>query len=153
MIRLFSNLKNRRGFTLIELIVVLAVLAIIIAIAVPRFVGVRESATIDSDLSTVASIAKLVELQIARENISTAQTGADKIGSKTINDLIIENFDEANLFQTNNLKNLTYSGTGAVTVEVDYNDQGTVTKVTIDGTTDYVFTKSGSKFTTADTLM
>lgn len=35
---------NRRGFTLIELILVLAILAIIAAIAVPRFVGMQEKA-------------------------------------------------------------------------------------------------------------
>ena len=46
-----SMLRSKKGFTLIELIVVLAVLAIIMAIAVPRFLGVQETAKIDADYS------------------------------------------------------------------------------------------------------
>lgn len=37
--------KNKKGFTLIELIVVIAILAILAAIAIPTFIGVTKSAT------------------------------------------------------------------------------------------------------------
>jgi prepilin-type N-terminal cleavage/methylation domain-containing protein len=37
--------KNRKGFTLIELIVVIAILAILAAIAIPTFIGVTQNAT------------------------------------------------------------------------------------------------------------
>jgi len=66
MFRLINKLKNRKGFTLIELIVVLAVLAIIMAIAVPRYMGVQEKAKVDSDYSTGAMIAKAAELYYAQ---------------------------------------------------------------------------------------
>ncbi len=62
MVKLINKLKNRKGFTLIELIVVLAVLAIIAAIAVPRFIGVQKTAKIDADYSSGALIAKSAEL-------------------------------------------------------------------------------------------
>lgn len=62
MFRLINKLKNRKGFTLIELIVVLAVLAVIAAIAIPRFIGVQEKAREDSDMATLMSIAKLAEV-------------------------------------------------------------------------------------------
>ncbi len=70
MFRLINKLKNRKGFTLIELIVVLAVLAIIMAIAVPRFLGVQETAKKDADKGTAASIAKAAELYVISENKS-----------------------------------------------------------------------------------
>lgn len=45
MLRFFNRkLHNRKGFTLIELIVVIAILAILALIAIPRFTGFQESA-------------------------------------------------------------------------------------------------------------
>ncbi len=40
---MFSR-KNKKGFTLIELIVVIAILAILAAIAIPSFIGITDSA-------------------------------------------------------------------------------------------------------------
>jgi len=69
MFRLINKLKNRKGFTLIELIVVLAVLAIIMAIAVPRFLGVKEQAKTDADKSTLGLIAKTAEFYYVQGKI------------------------------------------------------------------------------------
>jgi len=65
MFRFMNKMKNRKGFTLIELIVVLAVLAIIMAIAVPRFIGVQEKAKVNADISTKEMVTKAAELYFA----------------------------------------------------------------------------------------
>lgn len=77
MFSLFKVIKNKKGFTLVELIVVMAVLAIISAIAVPRFLGVQEKAREDADYATGAMIAKAAELYEAKENYSEPTITAD----------------------------------------------------------------------------
>lgn len=43
---MFKNLRKAEGFTLIELIVVIAVLLLLMAIALPSFLGVRDKAKV-----------------------------------------------------------------------------------------------------------
>ena len=62
MFRFFINQKRRTaegGFTLIELVVVLAILGILLALAVPRYLGARKrafKAEIDSILQEVKTL-------------------------------------------------------------------------------------------------
>ncbi len=68
MFRLMNSLKNRKGFTLIELIVVLAVLAVIMAIAVPKFMGIQDESTVKADAASAQSIISSAILQEASRN-------------------------------------------------------------------------------------
>ena len=68
MFKWINRLKNKKGFTLIELIVVLAVLGIIALIAIPKFLGVQEQARQDADDATIESIEKAGELWSAMNN-------------------------------------------------------------------------------------
>lgn len=63
--------KNEKGFTLVELIVVMAVLAVISAIAVPRFLGVQEDAKLEADYATAAMLGKAAELYLVNDGHTT----------------------------------------------------------------------------------
>jgi len=53
MLRFFNKrIHNRKGFTLIELVVVIAILGILALIAIPRFAGIRDRAEIQADRTT-----------------------------------------------------------------------------------------------------
>lgn len=54
MYKLFR--KNKKGFTLIELIVVIAILAILAAIAIPSFIGITAQADAKVELANAKNI-------------------------------------------------------------------------------------------------
>ena len=61
--------KKKKGFTLIELVIVLAVLAIIALIAIPNFTKVRNDSLIKADARTGEQIKKITLMAIANEDV------------------------------------------------------------------------------------
>lgn len=70
-----SNKKTKKkGFTLIELIIVLAVMAIIAAIAIPSFSAVRSSSRTKADQQSCETIKRNVLTLVADETVTGAST-------------------------------------------------------------------------------
>ena len=69
MLNWINRKMKRKGFTLIELVIVIAILGILIAIAVPRFAGFRGRAQDSADKATAATIGKAAELYYATEGV------------------------------------------------------------------------------------
>lgn len=61
---------KKKGFTLIELIVVIAVLGILAAIAIPRLTGFQDSAKKKSDIATAKTLATATATLIADQKIT-----------------------------------------------------------------------------------
>ena len=70
--------KNRKGFTLIELIVVVAILAILAAIAVPSFIGLSDQAKKGVTVADASSIAGAINVYNAMQT-----SDSEKISDKT----------------------------------------------------------------------
>ncbi|MZQ97623.1 MAG: prepilin-type N-terminal cleavage/methylation domain-containing protein [Acidaminobacter sp.] len=109
MLRFFNKrLHNRKGFTLIELIVVIAILGILMLIAVPRLLGVREGAEIRADKASARTIASAIA-------IYEADTGT---AEPAIADLIPEYLDVAPTSAQDPAAvfTLAYDADGAITI-------------------------------------
>lgn len=64
MLKFIKKQMNKDGFTLVELIIVIAVMAILAAIVVPKMAGITESFKIKADERVGDSIAREIEAKI-----------------------------------------------------------------------------------------
>lgn len=71
MIKFFQKLKAKKGFTLVELIVVIAIIGVLAAILVPTMLGYVTSSRVTSSNSTAASL---------KNNIDNFLTACDTSG-------------------------------------------------------------------------
>lgn len=89
MLKWINKKRDQKGFTLIELVVVIAILGILMALAVPRFSGFTSQAKMSTDKASAATIAKAIDLYIASNSSTNIPTPkdlveADLIDAKTL---------------------------------------------------------------------
>ena len=71
---------NNKGFSLVELIIVIAIMAVLMAVLAPQFLRYVERSRIQSDNTAIGEIANAVKIAAANENINTEIAGAGAAG-------------------------------------------------------------------------
>lgn len=67
--------KSKKGFTLIELIVVIAIIAILAAIAIPRFSALQGSSKVKAEAATAAQIVTAARIQETEKGVIVSGIG------------------------------------------------------------------------------
>jgi len=65
---------NKKGFTLVELIIVLAVMAILAAIVVPRMTGITNIFRVNADTRSCETLARELEIRIQSGALASPST-------------------------------------------------------------------------------
>lgn len=71
---MFNKLKNRKAFTLMEMLIVVAIIAILVAIAIPTFNNAMAKSRAATDLANIRSGYAAAIVRAMTENITTDTT-------------------------------------------------------------------------------
>ena len=81
-------MKNQNGFTLIELVIVIVLLGVLAAIAVPRFINLEDDAQRAQRTATAAAITSAMNINYAGCAVNSHVVGADCIAVDNCDDAI-----------------------------------------------------------------
>lgn len=137
-----NSTKKKKGFTLVELIIVIAIIAILAAIAIPKFGAVRENSNKAADIANAKNISLAVSKAIAEGKIDYSAgipaSDLDAIGTYNITG------DLDGVTATTTLKTTGFTGSH---FQVAIAANGDVT-VTENGTNDQLYPVPNAAFDT-----
>lgn len=76
---LMKKVKKQKGFTLIELIIVVAIIAILVGLAIPKLMGIQQDSKIKTDIANAKTIADTTATLMTQDKITLDANGAASI--------------------------------------------------------------------------
>lgn len=122
-------MKNKKkGFTLVELIVVLAILAILAAMLVPALTGYIDKANAQKVVATTRQVVMAAQSEVTEEY---ANSSSAKLTAATINKSTSDNPGKKLYDDICKLAEVSVDKNGITDIEISYSDKGVVTQVVV----------------------
>ena len=87
---MFKNLKNKKGFTLIEMLVVIAIIAVLVAIIIPTVTSATGKAAAAANAANLRSVkASIVTASLSDVTFANGEYTAAQVNEKLTNDIDI----------------------------------------------------------------
>lgn len=129
--------KNNKGFTLVELIVVIAILGVLAAVLVPQYVQYVDKARVATDEAAISEIAHAMEISAAEEDVYDEIKGGGVVISVTDTSITVSTGTAPKLLaavtatvpaSSVDFKSAAYDGK-TVTISIDANGKTTWTEL------------------------
>ena len=120
--KLFKKSKDQKGFTLVELLIVIAIMGVLAAIAIPNFMAFMEDGRSQSDISTAETIETAVTIFQVQERVwpGALSLGGAAVNVNTLTELVpyfLESVEDLEPAQTGKDSFMVHIATGGI-VEV-----------------------------------
>ena len=122
MMEKIRKLKNKKGFTLVELIVVLVILAILAALLVPALTGYIDKARQESIVAETRQVVMAAQTEIS-EAYGQGVSAVSWSTSNSADSSTISNIANLSEMSKDNIKSVEYNEAGKVT-KVVYQNKG-----------------------------
>ena len=128
--------NNKKGFTLVELVIVVAVMAVLVAVAIPTIgsiTGTAKEAVYDSNCRTIESVLKLYEAEQSKNSGTTTTSSSSGLNAAgctsalTAAKLGIQGAEGGTAFYYHGSVGIVNDTAEGATVTITYNPDGTFT--------------------------
>ena len=93
--------KNNKGFSLVELIVVIAIMAVLVGVIAPQFLGYTDKAKKATDVQNAQQLAQEIAIEIAEADAVTEVTDAEVVttdGTYNVQAVPVPKFESGEVF-------------------------------------------------------
>ena len=103
-IYIMKNRKNNKGFSLVELIVVVAIMAVLVGVLAPAYLRYVEKSRTQKDESAVAEVIEAVKIACAEEDVANDVTTATTVTINNTDIVVNDDVTPASGTNTNYLQ-------------------------------------------------